>query len=68
MDYSNCVCLSEETLKAVGPLYLVSMPGEVYHTQCDLVMPISKLSAASPFNCYQLFREYLIKQVTHGSS
>ena len=22
-------CLSEETLKAVGPLYLVSMPGEV---------------------------------------
>ena len=27
-------CLSEETLKAVGPLYLVSMPGEVkYPTQ-----------------------------------
>ena len=24
-----CQCLSEETLKAVGPLYLVSMPGEV---------------------------------------
>ena len=23
------VCLSEETLKAVGPFYLVSMPGEV---------------------------------------
>ena len=22
-------CLSEETLKAVGPFYLVSMPGEV---------------------------------------
>ena len=24
-----CLCLSEETLKAVGPFYLVSMPGEV---------------------------------------
>ena len=23
-----CHCLSEETLKAVGPFYLVSMPGE----------------------------------------
>ena len=24
-----CECLSEETLKTVGPFYLVSMPGEV---------------------------------------
>ena len=24
-----CQCLSEETLKAVDPFYLVSMPGEV---------------------------------------
>ena len=24
-----CQCLSEETLKAVGPFYLVSMPGDV---------------------------------------
>ena len=24
-----CLCLSEETLKAVGPFYLMSMPGEV---------------------------------------
>ena len=24
-----CQCLSEETLKSVGPFYLVSMPGEV---------------------------------------
>ena len=24
-----CQCLSEETVKAVGPFYLVSMPGEV---------------------------------------
>ena len=24
-----CVCLSVETLKAVGPFYLLSMPGEV---------------------------------------
>ena len=29
-----CQCLSEETLKAVGPFYLVSTPGEVkYPTQ-----------------------------------
>ena len=27
--YPAFQCLSEETLKAVGPLYLVSMPGEV---------------------------------------
>ena len=26
---SHCLCLSEETLKAGGPFYLVSMPGEV---------------------------------------
>ena len=25
-------CLSEETLKAIGPFYLVSMPGEVKDT------------------------------------
>ena len=24
-----CQCISDETLKAVGPFYLVSMPGEV---------------------------------------
>ena len=24
-----CQCLSEDTLKVVGPFYLVSMPGEV---------------------------------------
>jgi len=29
-----CLCLSENTLKAGGPFYLVSMPGEVKdHTQ-----------------------------------
>ena len=29
-----CSCLSEDTLKAVGPFYMVSMPGEVkYPTQ-----------------------------------
>ena len=28
------LCLSDEPLKAVGPFYLVCMPGEVkYHTQ-----------------------------------
>ena len=26
-----CLCLSEETLKAGGPFYLVAMPGEVKH-------------------------------------
>ena len=36
LNIRDCVslCLSEETLKAVGPFYLVSMPGEVkYPTQ-----------------------------------
>ena len=27
--YPACQCLSDETVKAVGPFYLVSMPGEV---------------------------------------
>ena len=32
--YPTCLCLSDETLKAIGPFYLVSMPGEVkYPTQ-----------------------------------
>ena len=32
----DCVslCLSDETLKAVGPFYLVSMPGEVKDPTC----------------------------------
>ena len=31
LNIRDCVslCLSEETLKAVGPFYLVSIPGEV---------------------------------------
>ena len=31
LNISDCIsrCLSEEILKAVGPFYLVSMPGEV---------------------------------------
>ena len=36
LNIRDCVsmCLLEETLKAVGPFYLVSMPGEVkYPTQ-----------------------------------
>ena len=36
LNIRDCLylCLSEETLKAVGPFYLVSMPGEVkYPTQ-----------------------------------
>ena len=36
-----CPCLSEETLKAGGPFYLVSMPGEVkYPTQGVDVQPV----------------------------
>ena len=36
LNVTDCValCLSDEELKAVGPFYLVSMPGEVkYPTQ-----------------------------------
>ena len=29
-----CLCLLEETLKAGGPFYLVSMPGEVKNPKC----------------------------------
>ena len=31
LNIGDCVsmCLSDDTLKAVGPFYLVSMPGEV---------------------------------------
>ena len=33
-DYCESLCLSDETVKTVGPFYLVSMPGEVkYPTQ-----------------------------------
>ena len=36
------LCLSDETLKAVGPFYLVSMPGEVKDpTQGVNVKPVS---------------------------
>ena len=40
----DCVslCISEETLKAVGPFYLVSMPGEVKY-------PISQLGKCVTF-------------------
>ena len=34
LEIVEYLCLSDETLKAVGPFYLVSMPGEVkYLTQ-----------------------------------
>ena len=31
LSYTHCesLCLSDETVKAVGPFYLVSIPGEV---------------------------------------
>ena len=29
LEIVNLLCLSDETQKAVGPFYLVSMPGEV---------------------------------------
>ena len=41
LPVSFCQCLSEETLKAIGPFYLVSMPGEVkYPTQGVNVKPV----------------------------
>ena len=37
------LCLSEETLKVVGPFYLVSMPGEVNDTgKCNLLWTLQK--------------------------
>ena len=39
------LCLSDETLKAVGPCYLVSMPGEVKDpTQGVNVQPVVDFS------------------------
>ena len=37
INISNCLslCLSEQTLKAAGPFYLVSMPGVVQHPTRD---------------------------------
>ena len=47
-----CLCLSEETLKAGWPLYLVSMPGEVKDpTMCNLFVDsviLEKNSCVSP--------------------
>ena len=43
LNIRDCVslCLWEETLKAVGSFYLVSMPGEVnYPTQGVNVLPV----------------------------
>ena len=40
-DNGHCLCLSDETLKAVGPFYLVSMPGEIKDpTQGVNVQPV----------------------------
>ena len=41
LNIRDCECLSEETLKVVGPFYLVSMPGKVkYPTQGVNVEPV----------------------------
>ena len=43
--YCLSLCLSEETLKAVGPFYLVSRPGEVkYPTDRSPVVDSTPLS------------------------
>ena len=47
-----CQCLSEETLKAVGPFYLVSMTGEVkdptsLHWKCVTVVDSTTLKSAT---------------------
>ena len=66
-----CQCLSEETLKAVGPFYLVSMPGEVkdptsLHWKCvtcrglhhPLIYPVytTNRRRAGLVNAHQLVR------------
>ena len=44
-----CQCLSEETLKAVGPFYLVSMPGEVKDpTSPHYLVPVHADSTRPP--------------------
>ena len=51
-----CQCLSEETLKAVGPFYLVSMPGEVkypisLHWKCVTAVDSTTHSNPPPPTC-----------------
>ena len=43
-----CPCLSEETLKCVGPFYLVSMPGEVKDPLTGIVWPAVESIAHEP--------------------
>ena len=69
----RCLCFSRQTLKAVGPVQLVYMPGEVKYPTGKwkkhvvgsmrltlLVISISKLATTPPPQV-ELFREYLIK-------
>ena len=43
-----CQCLSEETLKTVGPFYLVSMPGEVKDPTGQSALEMCNLSWTPP--------------------
>ena len=44
-----CVCLSEETLKAVGSIYLVPMPNEVTHPAQEVNMyPVAHAKPLDP--------------------
>ena len=43
-----CQCLSDETLKALGPFYLVSMPGEVKDAVDQSALGMCNLSRTPP--------------------
>ena len=47
--YCESLCLSDETLKAVGPFYLVSMPGEVKYTKLGKCVPGSEKKIPEEF-------------------
>ena len=66
LNIRDCLflCLSEETLKAVGPFYLVSMPGEVKDPTQGINLSEETLKAVGPFYLVSMPGE--VKDPTQG--
>ena len=64
-----CQCISEETLKAVGPFYMVSMPGEVQQShqsalECVTVVDFTSHSKPPPVRPLWLWRTALYRDLS----
>ena len=56
---SHCLCLSEVTLNASGPVHLVCLPGEVkYLTHGENVQPVVDSLIVGKNNAENLTRQY----------